>query len=143
MAMMVAEELGVEGKVVFTGSVEQRELPDYYSAADVFVLPSYSESFGLVVLEAMACATPVVVSRVGGLNALVKNGITGYLIPWHCPEPFAQRLDMLLPNQALREAMGSAARAKALQMSWGGVADRILDFYSCLIDRTWVGVAGE
>ena len=139
----MAADLGIGEKVTFTGAVEQAQLPDYYSAADVFVLPSYSESFGLAALEAMACATPVVVSRVGGLKTIVRNGVTGYLIPWHCPEPFAQRLDMLLPNHALREAMGGAARAKALQMSWGGVADRILDFYSCLIDQTLASVAGD
>ena len=117
-------------------------LPDFYSAADVFVLPSYYESFGLVALEAMACGTPVVVSRVGGLKTFIKQGETGYLVPWRCPEPFAQRLDMLLANPALKESMGRAARAQALDMSWSGVADRILDFYSYLMADTWKSAAG-
>lgn len=135
-------QLGIEDKVTFMGSVNQEYLPDFYSAADVFVLPSYYESFGLVALEAMACGTPVVVSRVGGLKTFIRNGETGYLIPWRCPEPFAQRIDMLLENPALKESMGKAARAKALQMGWSGVANRMLDFYSCLIGQTWESVAG-
>ena len=138
----MALELGIEDLVTFTGAVGHTELPDYYSAADVFVLPSYYESFGLAALEAMACGTPVVVSRVGGLKAFIKDGETGYLIPWRCPESFVQRLDMLLANPALRETMGKAARAKAQEMRWGGVADSMLDFYSCLMADTWESVAG-
>ena len=138
----MALQLGIEDMVTFTGAVGHTELPDYYSAADVFVLPSYHESFGLAALEAMACGTPVVVSRVGGLKTFIKDGETGYLIPWRCPESFVQRLDMLLANPALREKMGMAARAKAQEMRWGGVADSMLDFYSCLMADTWESVAG-
>ena len=138
----LARGLGVTDIVTFTGSVKQTELPNYYSAADVFVLPSHYESFGLVALEAMACGTPVVASRVGGLKSIVRNGETGYLIPWRCPEPFAQRLDMLLANPGLRETMGKAARARAQKMSWSSVAERTLDFYSCLTGDAWENVAG-
>ncbi len=138
----LASELGIQDRVTFTGAVQQTELPTYYSAADVFVLPSYYESFGLVALEAMACGTPVVVSRVGGLKSFVRDGETGYLIPWRCPDPFAQRIDMLLANGALREAMGKAARAKAQEMGWGGVAERMLDFYFRLTRARWESVAG-
>lgn len=138
----LSERLGIQEKVTFTGSVPQDMLPDFYSAADAFVLPSYYESFGLVALEAMACGTPVVVSRVGGLKTFIKQGETGYLIPWRCPEPFAQRLDMLLANPALKESMGRAARVQALDMSWSGVADRMLDFYSDLMADTWESAAG-
>jgi D-inositol-3-phosphate glycosyltransferase len=137
-----ADGLGIGGKVTFTGAVEQDRLPVYYGAADAFVLPSYYESFGLVALEAMACGTPVVVSRVGGLKTFIKNGETGYLIPWHCPEPFAQRLDMLLENPSLREKMGNAARADALKMSWRGVAEQTSEFYTSLVDRTLESLAG-
>ena len=139
---LLAEQLGIEDMVTFSGAVNQAYLTKYYSAADVFVLPSYYESFGLVALEAMACGIPVVVSRVGGLKTFIKDGEAGYLIPWRCPEPFAQRLDILLANPALRETMGKAARATALEMSWSGVADRILEVYSCLINETWESVAG-
>ena len=136
-------ELGIESMVTFTGAIKQNKLPDYYSAADVFVLPSHSESFGLAALEAMACGTPVVVSRVGGLKTFIDNGETGYLVPWRCPEPFVQRLEMLLANPLLREAMGRAARAKALQMGWGHAADRMLGFYSSLLRDTLESAAGD
>ena len=136
-------ELGIESMVTFTGAIKQNKLPDYYSAADVFVLPSHSESFGLAALEAMACGAPVVVSRVGGLKTFIDNGETGYLVPWRCPEPFVQRLEMLLANPLLREAMGRAARAKALQMGWGQAADRMLGFYSSLLRDTLESAAGD
>ena len=137
-------ELGIEDSVTFTGSVPQSTLPVYYSAADVFVLPSHSESFGLAPLEAMACGTPVVVSRVGGMKTFVNSGENGYLVPWRCPESFAQRLDVLLANPELRDAMGQAAREKALSMGWDSVADRMLDYYSTHIDRdTWADLAGD
>lgn len=136
-------ELGIESMVTFTGAIKQNKLPDYYSAADVFVLPSHSESFGLAALEAMACGAPVVVSRVGGLKTFINNGETGYLVPWRCPEPFVQRLEMLLANPLLREAMGRAARAKALQMGWGHAADRMLGFYSSLLRGTLESAAGD
>ena len=137
-------ELGIGDLVTFTGSVPQSVLPTYYSAADVFVLPSHSESFGLAPLEAMACGTPVVVSRVGGMKTFVNSGENGYLVPWRCPESFAQRLDVLLANPDLREAMGQAARKKALSMGWNSVADRMLDYYSTHIDRdSWAELAGD
>ncbi len=138
----LAVELGIADRVTFTGALNQSELPKYYSAADVFVLPSYSESFGLVALEAMACGTSVVASRVGGLKTFIQDGKTGYLIPWRCPEPFAQRIDVLLSNPPLRELMGKAAAAKARQMSWSNSVDSMLDLYSCLIDETLESVAG-
>ena len=137
-------ELGIEDTVTFTGSVPQSTLPTYYSAADVFVLPSHSESFGLAPLEAMACGTPVVVSRVGGMKTFVNSGENGYLVPWRCPESFAQRLDVLLANPELRNAMGQAARQKALSMGWDSVADQMLDYYSNHIDRhSWPALAGD
>ena len=138
----IAVRLGIGDRVTFTGAVPQTELPTYYRAADVFVLPSYYESFGLAALEAMACGTPVVVSRVGGLKSFVRSGETGYLIPWHCPEPFAERIDMLLANPSLREAMGRAARAKAEQMTWDGVAERMLGFYSSVKEDAWEHAVG-
>ncbi len=138
----LALELDISDIVTFTGSVNQEQLPAYYSAADVFVLPSWYESFGLAALEAMSCGTPVVVSRVGGLSTFVENGKSGYLIPWRCPEPFAQSLDTLLANPLLRSAMGSAGRRKALRMSWAAMADGMLNCYSEVIGRGFVSVTG-
>ena len=83
----LAEDIGVSGKVVFVDAVAHDKLPGVYNAADICVVPSYYESFGLVALEAMACGVPVIASRVGGLKETVQDGRTGYLVPWRCPEP--------------------------------------------------------
>ena len=128
----MAQALGVHEEVSFIGTVPQNELPIYYSAANVCVLPSYYESFGLAALEAMACGTPVIASRVGGLQTIVKNGETGYLIPWRCPDPFVERLEMLLGNSVLQRVIGGAARVEAEKMSWSLVVDRLLDIYDSL-----------
>lgn len=139
----LAAELGVADRVTFTGSVEQERLPAYYNAADALVLPSYYESFGLAALEAMACATPVVVSRVGGLQTFIDHGETGYLIPWRCPEPFAQALDTLLSNPALSETMGNAARRKAVQLSWDKTADSMIKCYKTYLKQASEIAAGD
>ena len=119
----------------FRGSVEQSELKYYYSAADVFVLPSHYESFGLVALEAMACGTPVVASRVGCIPSFLDDGDTGYLIPWRCPEPFADKIEILLENPDLRAYMGKSAGLKAYQMNWSGIASRMATLYGTVIEE--------
>lgn len=125
----LSRTLGLEDRVIFTGAVSQDCLSMYYNAADVFVLPSYYESFGLVALEAMACGVPVIAGRVGGPRSFIKSGVTGYLIDRTCPEPFAQKLEVLLHNPALRKGMGQAARSHAETMSWEKVAQRTIDVY--------------
>jgi D-inositol-3-phosphate glycosyltransferase len=127
--------LGISDHVRFEGAVPHDELPWYYSAADVLMVPSYYESFGLVALEAMACGTPVIAARVGGLPSLVRDGETGYLVPWHCPEPFAERLEVLLAHDDLREHMGQAAYQHAQGMAWDAVAQRFISLYEDLITR--------
>ena len=129
----MASALKVDDHVTFVGTVDQAELPAYYSAADVFVLPSYYESFGMVTLEAMACGTPIIASRVGGPKTFVTGGVTGYLIEWHCPEPYAQRLDILLSNPSLQVNMGVAARARVQSMGWDSTASSMLRLYSSMI----------
>ena len=125
----LADRLGLLDVVRFDGIVSQATLPTYYSAADVFVMPSYYESFGLVALEAMACGIPVIASRVGGPRTLIRQGVNGYLVQWRCPEPFAQRLEVLLANAVLRENMGKAASARARTMGWDKVADELSKVY--------------
>src|SRR5581483_3195106 len=88
----VVAELGIERAVKFIGPKDQDQLPAYYSAADVCVVPSYAESFGMVAVEAMACGTPVVASRVGGLRSTVVDGENGFLVSPHDPPQFAQRM---------------------------------------------------
>lgn len=129
----LCSDLGIAERVSFLGRMAQHELPLYYSAADVSVIPSYYESFGLVALESMACGTPVIASRVGGLPTIVKDGVNGYLVPWRCPEPFADGLDVLLGNAAIRQSMSDASRQTAESMSWTAVVDNLLNAYQALL----------
>jgi D-inositol-3-phosphate glycosyltransferase len=133
--------LGLEKRVRFIGAVQQSDLPRYYSAADVCVVPSYYESFGLVAVEAMACATPVVASRVGGLASTVSDGETGYLIPWRCPEPFAERIDLILSNDELRKNLGLAARRSMRRYGWERVTASLAAEYSRMWQERSTGAA--
>jgi D-inositol-3-phosphate glycosyltransferase len=125
----LAARLGVDHHIAFVGAVEHEDLPLYYNAADVCVVPSYYESFGMVAVEAMACGTPVVASRVGGLASTVSDGETGYLIPWRCPEPFAERLELLLDNDELRASFGRAGREAVERYRWANVAEAVAALY--------------
>ena len=125
----LAERLDVDHHVSFVGAVAHDEFPLYYNAADVSVEPSYYESFGLVAVESMACGTPVVASRVGGLASTISDGETGYLIPWRCPEPFAERLELLLDNDELRASFGRAGREAVERYRWANVAQATAELY--------------
>lgn len=124
-----AAAAGISANVRFEGAVPHDVLPWYYSAADICVVPSYYESFGLVAVEAMACGTPVVASRVGGLVSTVIDGVTGYLIPWRCPGPFAEKLEVLLGNPELRTNFSHAAERSVERFRWSSVGLRIADVY--------------
>jgi D-inositol-3-phosphate glycosyltransferase len=128
----LSDDLQLGDAVEFVGRVPQERLALYYSAADVCVVPSFYESFGLAALESMACGTPVVASRVGGLSTIVQHGRTGYLKSWRCPEAFAQSLEMIMANEDLRDSMGRAARNRAEMLSWDQVAGRLLALYERL-----------
>ena len=97
----LAKDVDVADVVDFVGRDDQEELPVYYSAADVCVVPSFYESFGLAALESMACGTPVVASRVGGLSTIIQHGHTGYLKSCRCPEAFANSRAMITPRRIL------------------------------------------
>ena len=131
-AKALVDSLEIQDRVEFLGSLDQQQLPSYYQAADVCVVPSYYESFGLVALEAMACGTPVVASRVPGLQAIVSDNRSGYLVPWHCPDAFADRLEVLLANDALRTSMGKEARNVAQELSWDRTSSAVAKVYAGL-----------
>ena len=131
-----AAEAGIADNIRFAGAVPHDRLPLYYSAADVCVVPSYYESFGLVAVEAMACGTPVVASRVGGLVSTVTDGVTGYLIPWRCPEPFAEKLEVILNNPELRANFSVSARQSVEKFRWQNVAGAVTDLYATLINNS-------
>jgi D-inositol-3-phosphate glycosyltransferase len=128
----LARHRGIEHRVAFVGAVDHDLLPLYYNAADVCVVPSHYASFGLVAVEAMASGVPVIASRVGGLAGTVRDGETGYLIPWLCPEPFAERIELLLANEPLRTNLGEAAREAMGRYRWETVAGAVLSLYTSL-----------
>ena len=128
----LAKDRDLEDQIDFVGQVDHTELPLYYNAADVCVVPSYYESFGLVALESMACGTPVVATRVGGLSTIIQHGRTGYLKPWRCPDAFANSVEMLISSEGLQQSMGEAARRRAEAMGWGNVAAMMWDEYVSL-----------
>ncbi|MEW6033622.1 MAG: glycosyltransferase [Chloroflexota bacterium] len=128
----LAEGLGVLERLSFLGPVEHERLPVYYSAADVTVVPSRYESFGLVALESLACGTPVVASKVGGLPFIVRHQQNGLLVPRPNPEMFAASLGLLLRDEALRRELASQATASVHRFNWATVRPRVLELYQML-----------
>ena len=123
-------EVGISDLVIFLGSRTQTTLPYYYSAAEVCVVPSFYESFGLVALEAMACGTPVIASRVGGLQHTIEDDVTGFLVPAGDADALAEKLRLILSDRNLRERLAANAHHRAQAYTWQSVADRILNLYA-------------
>jgi D-inositol-3-phosphate glycosyltransferase len=130
----VASAMGVRDRVDFLGTVAQHELPYFYAAADACVMPSYSESFGLVALEAQACGCPVVASGVSGLRSVVRDDVSGYLIDGHDPALYAERIGRLLADPELAQQMGRRGRLLAQRFSWTRTVDRLESLFECVID---------
>ncbi|MBV9120910.1 MAG: glycosyltransferase [Chloroflexi bacterium] len=128
-------ELQLKRTVKFVGPREQTELPLYYAAADVCVIPSYAESFGMVAVEAMACGTPVVAASVGGLRSTVQDGETGFLIRGHDPELFAARIRQIIDTPALAHRFGEAGVTAAGSYRWPSVARQLQTVYRSLLAR--------
>lgn len=130
---VLTKTLGIQDRVDFLGSQPQAELPYYYAAADLTIMPSHYESFGMVALESMACGTPVIASRVGGLASLVRDGETGYLVPAEDPAELAARIRTLLADDALRLRLGAQAADYAHQYRWPRITAQVIDLYDTLI----------
>ena len=129
----MCDDLCMGSMVVFLGKRAQDTLPYYYSAAELLVMPSLYESFGMVALEAMACGTPVIASEVGGLGYLVQDGVTGYTIPDSDPGMLCEKLSKLLGDTALRNEMGCCAAEYAKEYAWEKVASSIINVYKEVI----------
>lgn len=127
---LLAAELGISDVVRFEPPSPQQELADWYRAADVTVVPSYSESFGLVAVESQACGTPVVASRVGGLCTAVADGESGVLIPGHDPADYAAVLRRLHAEPGLHARLARGAVRHAHGFGWDATVDRLLDVYT-------------
>ncbi len=131
----LCDDLTVGKMVVFLGKRGQDTLPYYYSAAEVVVMPSHYESFGIVALEAMACGTPVIASQVGGLAFLVQDGVTGYTIPAEDHDALCDRLTGILGDESLRQQMGRNAAEYARNYDWEKIAKEIVGVYKELLEN--------
>jgi D-inositol-3-phosphate glycosyltransferase len=134
----LARDLGIARQVRFIPPRQHEHLAAYYRAADVCLVPSHSESFGLVALEAAACGTPVVASSVGGLRGLVDNGVTGFLVDSRDPTAFAAPVAEVLADADRAAAMGAAGASRSMQYSWSMTAARLRRLYGDLVERSLV-----
>ena len=129
----ICQSLGMGEIVTFLGKQDQESLPYYYSAAEVVVMPSHYESFGMVALEAMACGTPVVASETGGLIFLVRDGETGFHVPAGDAEALADRLQTLIQDEGLRARLGRTAAEYAKGYDWSTITEHIVELYNNML----------
>ncbi len=129
----LAAALGVEDRLILFPPQPQGRLADFYAAADVVLVPSRSESFGLVALEAQACGTPVVAAAVGGLRHVVEDGRSGFLVPGHDPADHADRLLEILRDPPLARRLGEEAAREALRFTWDATAAELAGVYRELV----------
>lgn len=134
----MVSDLHLEGRVRFVDPVPHDRLATYYRAADVCLVPSRIESFGLVALEAAACGLPVVAADVSGLRAQIHHGISGFLVATRDPKAYAERVDELLADPLLRDTMASNAAARAVRFTWSIAAARLRRLYADLAARALV-----
>ena len=132
----IVKELDLQNVTIFPGRVEHKDLVYYYAAADVCVVPSHYEPFGLVAIEAMASNTPVVASRVGGLKYTVVDEVTGLLAPPQDESAFKDAIAQILSNPSWRKQLGTNARERVESMfSWDGVASQLDEQYSSELNK--------
>jgi len=131
----LARDLGVAANVRFVPPQPHSRLADFYRAADVCIVPSRAESFGLVALEAAACGTPVVAASVGGLRSLVDDGTTGFLVEGRDPAAYAAPVATLLDDPELAAEIGATASARSRRYSWSTTAARLRRLYGDLVAR--------
>ena len=124
--------LHIQDSVTFAGIVEQKELPLYYSAADVCVIPSYYESFGLVALESLACGTPIVATKVGCIESVVNPGQNGYMVADNAPLRLADGIDTLLSDN---NNSADSIRASVDRFSWSNIAEAIIPEYRSVLEE--------
>jgi D-inositol-3-phosphate glycosyltransferase len=134
----LAAALGVAERVRFVDPQPHHLLSTYYRAADVVLVPSRSESFGLVALEAAACGTPVVAAAVGGLRTVVRDGLTGFLVEGRDPEAFAAHVRRVLADPVLAKSLATEAHALARGYTWSTTAARLRRLYADLTARALV-----
>jgi D-inositol-3-phosphate glycosyltransferase len=130
----LSQSLQIHDSVTFLGLINQEKLPYFYSAADLCVVPSYYESFGLVALESLACGTPVVATKVGDIESIIRQGETGYVVTDNAPHRLADKIALLLSmSKAGAEAI-SSIRASVAKFSWSNVAEAIVKEYRAVLN---------
>lgn len=133
----IVAELELGEITIFPGRLDHADLPIYYAAADLCVVPSHYEPFGLVAIEAMASRTPVVASDVGGLQFTVLSEVTGLLVPPKDEIAFAQAIDRILTNPTWRDQLGQTGRQRVeISFSWNSVASRLSHLYTKLLSQS-------
>jgi D-inositol-3-phosphate glycosyltransferase len=135
LAQKLAAELGIADRVRFVPPQPHHILSSWYRASDLVIVPSRSESFGLVALEAAACGIPVVASAVGGLLNIVHDGVTGLLVDGRDPARYARAMTQLLDDPAGAAAMGAAASVRARRFTWSFTAARLRRLYTDLASQ--------
>jgi D-inositol-3-phosphate glycosyltransferase len=128
----LAGALGIADLVNFELPAPQSVLAEYYRAADLTIVPSYNESFGLVAVESQACGTPVVAARVGGLRTAVSDERSGILVDGHDPADYAAAIGRLVRDDGYRLELGSGAIRHARDFGWTMTVDRLLEVYAAL-----------
>jgi D-inositol-3-phosphate glycosyltransferase len=136
----LAERLGIAECVRLEPPCPQRELADWYRAADLVLVPSHSESFGLVALEAQACGTPVVAAAVGGLRTAVRDGYSGVLVDGHDPAAWARVLEGLLASPSRLAELSRGAQEHARAFNWPATAERLVGVYTGAMNETAAAV---
>ena len=128
--------LGINDVVRFLPPISRKDLPDWYRAADLVCVPSYSESFGLVALESQACGTPVVATAVGGLRTAVADGISGVLVDGHDPRAWSSVLARLLAEPQRRVLLSMGALEHATHFGWDSTARGTIDIYDRVLSES-------
>jgi D-inositol-3-phosphate glycosyltransferase len=131
----MTRKLGIQNAVSFIGRIEQENLPPYYSAADVLVVPSYYESFGLVGLESLACGTPVVATEAGAMRSIVQDGQTGQIVSHANPRSLAQAIETFITGSGAKKLSADMIRASVLKFGWSNVAAAVVDEYDTLFHQ--------
>jgi glycosyltransferase involved in cell wall biosynthesis len=125
----LTNDLGLNECVDFVGRTPHEKIPDYLYQADIFVLPSLSEGFGIVILEAMACGLPIVATRVGGVPDIVEDGVNGYLVESGDFQEMAKKIIFILENQPLKLLISKNNRIKVQEYDWKNVVNQLEQIY--------------
>ena len=129
----LSQSLKIDESVTFLGLVKQEMLPFFYSAADVCVVPSYYESFGLVVLESLACGTPVVATKVGGAESVIRHGETGYVVIDNDPYRLADKIALFLSTPNGNIAFVDSVRASVTKYDWSNITEAMIEEYQSVL----------